>query len=290
MDGSSVNGNTTRKWNFLVANGEVARVDDLGRDVNAVLELEGDQVRLAVLDFIESGLFLRGALDVGERVVVVDDGNQEWLTRRLGVERVVELECGCVAGAKAVELLCQMGFGRVDLIRRLGAERFKFFLVGLGLARAYVSTQCGVRADIGTFFWFHEDFEIGLDIRFVADFGQQKRINVASRGDEVQIAADSGLGRVNVAEVVRAVYDPELFVAGREIEDLFVLRQNNERRKAELGANGDNIFLRILHDARGSFRRGVRGRSMESGHANNNDGEDAKENAVPLDVKRMFHR
>ncbi len=76
---SSVRGNAARKAQFLFADGEVARVDDLGRDVHAVLDLERDQVRLAVFDFVQSGFFARGALDVGEGVVVVDGGDQEGL-------------------------------------------------------------------------------------------------------------------------------------------------------------------------------------------------------------------
>src|SRR5260221_13409541 len=77
---------------LLSADREVAGVDDLGCDVDAVLELEGDQVRFAVLDFIESGFFSRATLDIGERVVVVDDGNQEWLAARFRIEEIVELE------------------------------------------------------------------------------------------------------------------------------------------------------------------------------------------------------
>ncbi len=72
-------------------------------------------------------------------------------------------------------------------------------------------------------------FEIGFGIRLVADFGQQKRIDVAASGDEIQIAADAGLGRVNVAEVVRPVDDPEFLVAGGEIENLLVLGKDDER-------------------------------------------------------------
>ena len=141
----------------------------------------------------------------------------------------------------------------------------------------------------GAFLGFDEDFQIGLGIRLVADFGQQERIDVAARGDEIQIAADAGLGRVDVAEVVRAVDDPEFLVAGGEIENLLVLGKNDERRKPELGANGDNVFLRILHDARRCFRCGVRGRSVEDDCAHSQDGEHPKEKAAQLSVKHLFH-
>ena len=100
---------------------------------------------------------------------------------------------------------------------------------------------------------------------------------MAARGDEVQVAADAGLGGVDVAEVVRPVDDPEFLVAGREIENLLVLGQNDERRKPEFGVDGNDVFLRILHDARGGFRRGIRRLRRENGGAKNNDGNDAKE-------------
>src|SRR5271168_1630089 len=118
MVGSSVRGNAARKRQFLFADGEVAGVDDLGGDVNAVLKLKRDQVRFAILDFIQSGLFPRAALDVSERVVVVDSGDQERLAASFRVERVVELEFRGVIEAEMVELFGGLGLRRVDLIRR----------------------------------------------------------------------------------------------------------------------------------------------------------------------------
>src|SRR5271169_1195037 len=119
MVGSSVRGNAARKRQLLFADGEVAGVDDLGRDVNAVLKLKRDQVGLAILDFIESGFFPRAALDVSKRIVVVDGGDQERLAASFRVERVVELEFRCVTGAEVVELLSGLSLRLVDLIRRL---------------------------------------------------------------------------------------------------------------------------------------------------------------------------
>src|SRR5271163_2771609 len=102
MVGSSVRGNAARKRQFLFADGEVAGVDDLGRDVDAVLKLKRDQVRFAILDFIQSGLYPRVTLDVSERVVVVDGGHHERLAASFRVERVVELEFRGVTGAEVV--------------------------------------------------------------------------------------------------------------------------------------------------------------------------------------------
>ena len=81
---------------------------------------------------------------------------------------------------------------------------------------------------------------------------------MAASGDEIQVAADAGLGRVDVAEIVRAVDDPEFFVAGGEIENLLVIGKDDERREAQLRADGDDVFFGVFHDAR-RFGRGSRG-------------------------------
>src|SRR5208337_4705409 len=140
------------KRQLVFADGEVPVVDDLWSDADAVFELEGDQVRLAVLDLIESGFFPRAALDVGERVVVVDGGNQEWLAARFRVEGIVELEFGRVAGAEMVDLVGGLGLRGVYLLGGLGAEGFEFLLVRLGFACTDVATQPAVDRDTRAFF------------------------------------------------------------------------------------------------------------------------------------------
>src|SRR5262249_33958807 len=72
---------------------------------------------------------------------------------------------------------------------------------------------------------------------------------MAARGDEVKVAADAGLGGVYVAEIVRAVDDPEFLVPRREIEDLLVFRKHDERRKAQLGMDIDDVLLSVFNDA-----------------------------------------
>jgi hypothetical protein len=94
---------------------------------------------------------------------------------------------------------------------------------------------------------------------------------VAARGNEIQIAANTGLGRVNVAEVVRAIDDPEFLVAGCEIEDLLILGKDDQCRESQLGANGNNVFFRILHDTRRSFRCSVHRQARESDSAQDSD-------------------
>src|ERR1700740_833494 len=111
----------------------------------------------------------------------------------------------------------------MNLLRGLGAEGFEFLLVRLGFACTDIAAQPAVDRDTRAFFRLHKEFEIGLGIRLVADFGKQKRIDVSTGGDEVQIAADAGLGWMYVAQVVRTIDDPEFPVAGSEIENLFLL-------------------------------------------------------------------
>ena len=166
-----------------------------------------------------------------------------------------------------VDLFGGLGLRRADLVRRLRAERFEFLLVCFGFACADIAAQSGACRDAGAFLWLNENLEIGFGIRLVADFGQQERIDVAACGDEVQIAADAGLGGMNVAEIVGPVDDPEVLVAGGEIENLLVLGKHDERRKAELGADGDNVFLRVLHDARRCVSCGARRRRRGKQHA-----------------------
>jgi len=58
---------------FLVSDGKVSVVDDLGSDIHPVFNLEVDEVRLSVFDFVESWLLRGVTLDVGESLVVIDD-------------------------------------------------------------------------------------------------------------------------------------------------------------------------------------------------------------------------
>ena len=72
-------------------------------------------------------------------------------------------------------------------------------------------------------------------------------------GHKIHVAADTGLGGMEIAQIVGAVDDPEVFVARGEIKNLLVGRKNNEGRKADLGMDRNDLCLRILHDPRGVF-------------------------------------
>src|SRR5260370_37771667 len=69
---------------------------------------------------------------------------------------------------------------------------------------------------------------------------------MASGRDEVKVGANSGLCRMNVAEVTRPVDDPEGLVPGGKMQNFLVLRQNNERREADFAVDPDNVWLRAL--------------------------------------------
>src|SRR5258708_10979417 len=59
---------------------------------------------------------------------------------------------------------------------------------------------------------------------------------------------------MQVAEVVRAVDKPELLVASGRVENLLVRRQHNECREANLGVNGNDVGLGVLHGSRAGIR------------------------------------
>src|SRR5437016_5510058 len=87
---------------------------------------------------------------------------------------------------------------------------------------------------------------------------------MARGGDEVKVGANSGLRRMNVAEVVRPVDDPEVFVAGGKIQNFLMLRQHNERRETDFGVNRNNILLRVLDRSSAACFRMHRQRSQNS--------------------------
>src|SRR5712664_3841544 len=76
------------------------------------------------------------------------------------------------------------------------------------------------------------------------------------RGDEIQVAMNSLLGRMEIAEVVSAIDDPELFVAGGGIQNFLGYRQHDERRESNLGVNWDDVGLGVLDGSRAGIRVG----------------------------------
>src|SRR6266851_7763181 len=122
MDRSLLRRTSPRERQSLFADGEVTAVEDLGNDVDAVFELEVDQVGFSVLHFVQSRFFPRGTLDVGEGVVVIDRGNEERFARGFRIEEIVELKFRRVTGAEAADLLTILDLRGVELLRRLCAQ------------------------------------------------------------------------------------------------------------------------------------------------------------------------
>src|SRR5579859_8207680 len=85
---------------LLFPEGEITGIDDFRNDVDAVFQLERDEIRFAVLDFVENRLLAGSGADVGKGVVMVDGGNKKRFARRLLVKRVVEAQLRRVCGPK----------------------------------------------------------------------------------------------------------------------------------------------------------------------------------------------
>jgi len=158
-------------------------------------------------------------------------------------------------------------------VGELGTQALEFLPVRLSLGRAHIAAERASHGAPRALFRFHEDLEVRLRIRLIADFRQQEGIDVASGGDEIQVAANPGLPRMNVAKVVHAVDNPVFLVAGREIEDLLLLGKDDQRREPQLCAYRDNVFLRVLHNAR-RFSCGLRRRRHKRSRTNKEDSED----------------
>jgi hypothetical protein len=70
---------------LLLANRQITGVYNFRDDVDAVLQVEVDEIRRAVLNFVDGRLLESRALDVRESVVVEDRANEERLACRLPV-------------------------------------------------------------------------------------------------------------------------------------------------------------------------------------------------------------
>src|SRR5260370_115584 len=69
---------------------------------------------------------------------------------------------------------------------------------------------------------------------------------MARRGDEIQVAVNSLLRRMEIAEVVSAIDDPEFLVSCGRVQNLLVHRQYDESRESNLGANGNDVGLGVF--------------------------------------------
>ena len=127
-----------------------------------------------------------------------------------------------VANADAASVAIVFACTRPGL-RGQGVTAFLVPMDAPGITRVARADSLGVRG-LGCILGLEL---VRVGVRVAADLGEQERINVTARRDEVQIAANSGLCGVDVEEIVRAVNDPEFLVAGGKIQNVFVLRQDN---------------------------------------------------------------
>src|SRR5437588_6325015 len=80
------------KGDLLFPDDEISVIDDLGGDIDAVFQLEVEEVRLSVFDFVEGGFLAGAGLDVGKGLVVVDHGHTKRLVGGLLVQLIVKLQ------------------------------------------------------------------------------------------------------------------------------------------------------------------------------------------------------
>ena len=83
---------------------------------------------------------------------------------------------------------------------------------------------------------------------------------MATGRDEVEIAPDTCLCRMEVTKIVRAVYDPKFLVTRGGIQDLLARRKHDQGGEANLCANLNNVGLCILNSSCPSFSVNVRRR------------------------------
>ena len=94
-------------------------IHDLGDDIHAVLKIEVDEIRLAVLQFVNGGLFLGGASDVGELVVVVDGSNQKWLFGGVRFVGVIEAQLAGIFLPILIDLLLDASLSLLEFFGSL---------------------------------------------------------------------------------------------------------------------------------------------------------------------------
>src|SRR5258708_39786656 len=95
---------------FLVADDEIAVIDDLWSGVNAVFNLEVDEVGLSVFDFVEGRFLWGGTLDVGKRLVVIDNREEEGDARGFFIQLIVGSELLLIIRYLVVVMLRQLVF------------------------------------------------------------------------------------------------------------------------------------------------------------------------------------
>src|SRR5262249_11706290 len=71
-------------------------------------------------------------------------------------------------------------------------------------------------------------------------------VNIAAGGHKVKVGMSAGLGRLDVGKILGAIHDPKLFVTACEIENLLVLRQDDEGGEADFGVYSHDVLVAVL--------------------------------------------
>src|SRR5260370_18790218 len=102
----------------------------------------------------------------------------------------------------------------------------------------------------------------------------------------MKVAANPCLRGMHIAQIVRPVNDPEFFVAGCIIQNLFVLWQNNQGGRAEFRMHRNDVLLGMLHRPGAPRVRyggcGLKPHEAEGSH-------DKTESKNELGVRDTFH-
>ncbi len=173
----------------MLADFEIALIDHRGDDVGAVLQLEGDEVGLAVLQLVDGELLRGRRLDVGEFVVVIDRGDIEGA---FVVEGVIELQClGRVVGAELLDGVGGVGLGelRLRMRRQPLREAGTSCVAPLAAAR-----EDGSDGSMTT-------FRSGSAVSIIV---QREGVDVAFIGNQVEVGVDAFLRRMQKAVVATA--------------------------------------------------------------------------------------
>ena len=138
-------------------------------------------------------------------------------------------------------------FGLFDLARFLTSEVGLLAVIIQGLARDEARRTVD-RGKHRVVLGLDENLQIGDPFRRLGDFRQDKGINVAAGGNQVEIGFRARLGRLHVGHVLRAVDDPVLLVTAGVVEDFFAFRKHDQGGVPEFRFQSDDIPLAVMDD------------------------------------------
>ena len=97
-------------------------------------------------------------------------------------------------------------------------------------------------------------------IPVLLDIVEHERVHRAFIGNEIEVAVDAFLGGMEEAVVAHGVDDPEVLVAGGDLQNLFGAGKLDQRGIPHLGVDADDVVAVVLDQA-GSLLAVGHGRS-----------------------------